>query len=45
VDWKTIANEPWIWICGAVLAVLSLYQCTYFLVKALRVMDKQEEGC
>lgn len=40
MDWKQVANEPWIWICGAILAALSLYQCTYFLRKALRVLYK-----
>jgi hypothetical protein len=38
MDWKQIANEPWIWICGAVLAAIALYQCTYFMMRALRIM-------
>jgi len=38
MDWKYIANQPWIWISGAALAALALYQCTYFMTKALRIM-------
>lgn len=41
MDWKVVANEPWIWICGAILAGVALFQCTYFMVKALRIMRKQ----
>ena len=40
MDWKQVANAPWIWICGAVLAIIALYQCTYFMVRALRIMSK-----
>ena len=40
MDWKQIANEPWIWICGAVLAVIALYQCTYFMIRALNIMKR-----
>ncbi|MCZ7551362.1 MAG: hypothetical protein M5U05_02055 [Anaerolineales bacterium] len=38
MEWKEIANQPWIWISGALLAVVALYQCTYFMMKALRIM-------
>jgi hypothetical protein len=40
LDWKVVANEPWIWISGAILAVIALYQCTYFMVRALRIMSR-----
>ena len=40
MDWKQIANEPWIWISGGVLAAIALYQCTYFMVRALRIMSR-----
>jgi hypothetical protein len=40
MDWKKIANEPWIWICGAFLAVIALYQCTYFMRRALNIMKR-----
>lgn len=40
MDWKQIANEPWIWICGAILAAIALYQCTYFMMLALRIMGR-----
>lgn len=40
MDWKQIANEPWIWICGAVLAAIALYQCTYFMIRALNIMKR-----
>jgi len=40
MDWKTIANEPWIWICGAIICAIALYQCTFFMVRALRIMSR-----
>jgi len=40
LDWKTIANEPWIWICGAIICAIALYQCTFFMVRALRIMSR-----
>ncbi len=40
MDWKQVANAPWIWICGGVLAIIALYQCTYFMVRALKVMSE-----
>jgi len=38
LDWKVVANEPWIWISGAIMAVIALYQCTFFMIRALRIM-------
>jgi hypothetical protein len=40
MDWKQVANEPWIWISGAILAAVALYQCTDFMVRALRIMKR-----
>jgi len=40
MDWKQIANEPWIWISGAVLAAIALYQCTFFMIRALNIMKR-----
>lgn len=40
MDWKEIANEPWIWICGLALAAVALYQCTDFMIRALRIMKR-----
>ena len=40
LDWKVVANEPWIWICGAIICAIALYQCTYFMVRALRIMSR-----
>ncbi|MEA4811775.1 MAG: DUF5058 family protein [Anaerolineaceae bacterium] len=41
MDWKVVANEPWIWICGGILAAVALYQCTYFMIKAIKIMKRQ----
>jgi hypothetical protein len=40
LDWKVVANEPWIWISGAIICTIALYQCTYFMVRALRIMSR-----
>lgn len=40
MDWKQIANEPWIWISGGILSAISLYQCTYFMIRALNIMKR-----
>ena len=44
LDWKVIANEPWIWISGAIICAIALYQCTYFMVRALRIMSRSGLG-
>lgn len=41
MDWKVIANEPWIWISGALIAAVALYQCTYFMRRAIKIMRDQ----
>jgi hypothetical protein len=38
MEWRLIANQPWIWISGAIIASVALYQCTYFMMKALKIM-------
>jgi hypothetical protein len=38
MDWKVIANGPWIWIAGGVTAVIGLYQAWFFLGKARTFM-------
>ncbi len=40
MDWKQIANEPWIWISGGILSAIALYQCTYFMIRALNIMKR-----
>ncbi len=40
MDWKQVANEPWIWISGAILAAIALYQCTFFMLRALKIMKR-----
>jgi hypothetical protein len=40
MDWKQVANEPWIWISGAILSGIALYQCTYFMIRALKIMKR-----
>jgi len=40
LDWRVVANEPWIWICGAIICAIALYQCTFFMARALRIMSR-----
>jgi hypothetical protein len=40
MEWKQIANEPWIWISGGILSAIALYQCTYFMMRALNIMKR-----
>ncbi len=40
MDWKQIANEPWIWISGFIIAAVALYQATFFMMKALNIMKQ-----
>ncbi len=41
MDWKQIANEPWVWISGGVTAAMGLYMAWFFLRTALRFMHGQ----
>lgn len=38
MEWRQIANAPWIWFSGLVLVVIALYQCTYFALRAVRLL-------
>jgi hypothetical protein len=40
MDWRQIANGSWIWVCGAVLAAIALYQCTYFAFLAVKLLRR-----
>jgi len=40
MDWQQIANGSWIWICGAVLAAIALYQCTSFALLAVKLLRR-----
>lgn len=40
MDWKQIANEPWIWFCGFVTAAIGMYQAWYFYKRAIYFMEK-----
>ena len=44
LDWKVAANEPWIWICGAIICAIALFQCTFFMVRALKIMSRSGLG-
>jgi len=41
MDWKQIANEPWIWIAGLYTCVVGFYMSFYFLRKARSFMHQQ----
>ncbi len=38
MEWKEVANAPWIWIAGAITSVIGLYQAWFFLSKARSFM-------
>jgi len=40
MDWKMIANEPWLWICGFVQAAIGVFQAGYFFRLATRLLAK-----
>lgn len=40
MDWKQIANEPWIWICGLFTCAVGFYEAYYFLTKARNFMHQ-----
>jgi uncharacterized membrane protein len=40
MDWKEIANAPWIWICGTIQAAIGMYQAAYFVKVAINMMRK-----
>ena len=40
MDWKLIANEPWLWIAGFIQAAIGLFQAGYFFQLGVRVLKK-----
>jgi len=40
MDWKVIANAPWIWICGFIQAAIGFFQAAYMYRVATRVLEK-----
>lgn len=40
MDWKIIANAPWLWIAGFVQAGIGLFQAWYFFRLAAKVLEK-----
>ncbi len=40
MDWRVIANEPWLWICGFIQAAIGLFQAWYFFRLATRLLAK-----
>jgi hypothetical protein len=40
MDWKVIANAPWLWICGFVQAAIGLFQAGYFYRLATRLLAR-----
>ncbi len=40
MDWKVIANEPWLWVCGFIQAAIGVYQAWYFFRLATRMLAK-----
>ena len=40
MDWKIIANAPWLWIAGFIQAGIGLFQALYFFRLAARVLER-----
>jgi hypothetical protein len=40
MDWKVIANGPWLWICGFIQAAIGLFQAWYFFRLATRLLAR-----
>ncbi|MBN1537739.1 MAG: DUF5058 family protein [Anaerolineales bacterium] len=38
MDWKAIANGPWLWVCAFISVAIGLYQSAYFLKKAVFIL-------
>jgi len=41
MDWKVVANAPWIWIAGFIQAAIGLFQAWYFLRLGTRILEKR----
>jgi hypothetical protein len=40
MDWKVIANAPWLWICGFIQAAIGVFQAWYFFRLATRLLTR-----
>lgn len=40
MDWRIIANAPWLWVAGFIQAGIGLFQAGYFFRLASRVLEK-----
>jgi Domain of unknown function (DUF5058) len=40
MDWKVIANAPWLWVCGSIQAAIGLFQAWYFFRLATRMLAR-----
>jgi hypothetical protein len=40
MDWRTVANAPWLWLCGGVQAAIGLFQAVYFYRLAVRMLTR-----
>jgi len=40
MDWRVIANAPWLWICGFVQAAIGVFQAWYFFRLATRLLAR-----
>ncbi len=40
MDWRAIANGPWLWICGFISVAIGGYQAVYFIRKAVATLKR-----
>jgi hypothetical protein len=40
MDWKVIANAPWLWVCGFIQAAIGVFQAWYFFRLATRMLAR-----
>ena len=40
MDWKVIANAPWLWVCGFIQAAIGVFQAGYFFRLATRLLAR-----
>jgi hypothetical protein len=40
MDWKAIANAPWLWACGFIQAGIGVFQAAYFFRLATRMLGQ-----
>jgi len=41
VDWRVIANAPWIWVLGFIQAGIGVFQAVYFLRVGIRILRER----